>query len=115
MAMTDIERIKTLVGVAVDEQTEARLQIYIDNAKKAICVFIGKDVTDFPDELSYIVDAITLAKYNKFHNEGMNSISEAGLSMTFNANDLQPYYNDLQAWLDRNTGLGNSGIAVGWE
>ncbi|WP_263853281.1 hypothetical protein [Limosilactobacillus reuteri] len=44
----------------------------------------------------------------------MNSISEEGLSMTFNSNDLKDYLPDIEAWID-STGKGDlTGNAIGW-
>lgn len=113
----DVKRIETLLGLDLDEKDEARVAIYIQQAKQAIMVYIHPylEDDDFPLALNYLVDQLTLAKFNKFHNEGMNSISEEGLSMTFNSNDLKDYMSDIQAWIDA-TGNDDSqkGIAVGW-
>lgn len=113
----DVKRIETLLGLDLDEKDEARVAIYIQQAKQAIMVYIHQYLEDntFPIELNYLVDQLSLAKYNKFHSEGMNSISEEGLSMSFNSNDLKDYMPDIQAWIDA-TGNDDSqkGIAVGW-
>lgn len=113
----DVKRIETLLGLDLDEKDEARVAIYIQQAKQAIMVYIRSYLDDdvFPLELDYLVDQLTLTKFNKFHNEGMNSISEEGLSMTFNPNDLKDYMPDIQAWID-STGKDASqqGRAVGW-
>ena len=113
----DVKRIETLLGLDLDEKDEARVVIYIQQAKQAIMVYIQPylEYNYFPTELNYLVDQLTLAKFNKFHNEGMNSISEEGLSTTFDSNDLTNYLPDIQAWID-STGKDASqqGRAVGW-
>lgn len=113
----DVKRIEKLLGLDLDEKDEARVAIYIQQAKQAIMVYIRPylDYDVFPLELDYLVDQLTLTKFNKFHNEGMNSISEEGLSMTFNSNDLKDYMPDIQAWID-STGkdVSQQGRAVGW-
>lgn len=113
----DVKRIETLLGLDLDEKDEARVAIYIQQAKQAIMVYIRPylEYNYFPTELNYLVDQLALAKYNKFHNEGTNSISEEGLSMTFDSNDLTNYLPDIQAWID-STGKDASqqGRAVGW-
>lgn len=113
----DLDRLKTLIGVDLDENDEARVKIYIQQAKQAIMVYVGQYVEgdEFPQDLNYLVDQLTLDKYNKFHNEGMNSISEEGLSISWNANDLKEYLPDLQAWIDRNSnGQSMLGNAISW-
>ncbi|PWT33909.1 hypothetical protein DKZ29_03410 [Limosilactobacillus reuteri] len=115
-ATNDIQRIQTLLGIELDDDDRDRVEAYIVQAKQAIMVYIRKYLDDdnFPTELNYLVDQLTLAKYNKFHNEGMNSISEEGLSMTFNSNDLKDYLPDIEAWID-STGKGDlTGNAIGW-
>lgn len=115
-AANDIQRLQTLLGIELDNTDKERVEAYIVQAKQAIMVYIRKYLDDdnFPTELNYLVDQLTLAKYNKFHNEGMNSISEEGLSMTFNSNDLKDYLPDIEAWIDA-TGKGDlTGNAIGW-
>lgn len=116
-ATNDIQRMQTLLGIDLDDADKGRVETYIVQAKQAIMVYIRKYLDDdnFPTELNYLVDQLTLAKYNKFHNEGMNSISEEGLSMSFNSNDLKDYLPDIEAWID-STGKNDdlTGNAIGW-
>ena len=113
----DLKRMQTLLGLELDQQDQERVKAYIVQAKQAIMVYIRPYLEDntFPIELNYLVDQLSLAKYNKFHNEGMNSISEEGLSMSFNSNDLKDCLPDIQAWIDA-TGKDDStkGIAISW-
>lgn len=116
-ATNDIQRMQTLLGIDLDDADKGRVETYIVQTKQAIMVYIRKYLDDdnFPTELNYLVDQLTLAKYNKFHNEGMNSISEEGLSMSFNSNDLKDYLPDIEAWID-STGKNDdlTGNAIGW-
>mgnify|MGYP004468813851 CR=1 FL=1 len=119
--MTDIDRVQKLLGLSLDDADKDRVEVYIDDAKQAIMMYIAQylpEGADFPSELNYLVDYLVLAKYNKFHNEGMNSVSEEGLSMTFNSNDLKDYLPDLQAWIDCKTATNADGSmagnAIGW-
>lgn len=116
--MADIERIETLLGVTLDDADKGRVEVYITEAKQAIMVYIQQylpDGAEFPTELNYLVDHLALAKYNKFHNEGLKSISEEGLSMSFSQNDLKDYLGDLQAWIDQHSnGADMLGDAVSW-
>ena len=116
--MIDVERIQTLLGVTLDDADKGRVEVYITEAKQAIMVYIQQylpDDAEFPMELNYLVDHLALAKYNKFHNEGLNSISEEGLSMSFSQNDLKDYLGDLQAWIDQHSnGADMLGDAVSW-
>ena len=116
--MADIERIQTLLGVTLDDADKGRVEVYITEAKQAIMVYIQQylsDYAEFPTELNYLVDHLALAKYNKFHNEGLKSISEEGLTLSFNSNDLKDYMGDIQAWIDQHSnGADMLGDAVSW-
>lgn len=118
--MNDIDRVQRLLGLTLDDADRGRVEVYIVDAKQAIMMYVSQylpeDAEFFPSELNYLVDQLVLAKYNKFHNEGMNSISEEGLSMTFNSNDLKDYLPDIQAWIDHKTSTDDSmsGNAIGW-
>lgn len=116
-ATNDIQRMQTLLGIELYDDDRGRVETYIVQAKQAIMIYIRKYLDDdtFPTELNYLVDQLTLAKYNKFHNEGMNSISEEGLSMSFNSNELKDYLPDIEAWID-STGKNDdlAGNAIGW-
>lgn len=118
--MNDIDRVQRLLGLTLDDADRGRVEVYIVDAKQAIMMYVSQYLPEgaefFPSELNYLVDQLVLAKYNKFHNEGMNSISEEGLSMTFNSNDLKDYLPDIQAWIDHKTSTDDSmsGNAIGW-
>lgn len=114
---SDVDRVQKLLGVTLNDTDKGRVEVYVIEAKQAIMTYIKPYIDNFgfPEELNYLVDHLTVAKYNKFHNEGLNSISEEGLTMSFNQNDLKDYLPDIQAWIDNN---GNdeslAGDAIGW-
>lgn len=115
--MTDLDRVQKLLGVTLDDADKGRVEVYIIDAKQAIMAYVGQyvDGEEFPQSLNYLVDHLALAKYNKFHNEGLKSISEEGLTLSFNSNDLKDYMGDIQAWIDRNSdGKDLTGNAIGW-
>lgn len=109
----DLKRASTMIDVELSDKDKERVMLYIDNAKNMILTLLS--VKEFPNELNYIVDDVVLAKFNKFHNEGMNSISEEGLSITFEPDELKKYYPILQVWLDNHNNQATNGKAIGWE
>lgn len=122
--MTDLERIKRLLGVELDEDDTGRVQVYIENAKRMIANYsegyiqLQKDVDqenqgdDFPSELNWIVDELVLGMFNRFHNEGMKSISEEGLTINY-GNGIKDYLDAIQGWVDQQAEK-NTGEIVGW-
>lgn len=115
----DLNRAMTMIDVELSDKDQNRIKLYINNVKQAIMTLIGvqinsdDDNSGFPQELNYIVDEVVTAKYNKFHNEGMDSVTEEGLTLKFSTDDLQPYYVVLQVWVD-NHQTENNGQAIGW-
>ena len=116
----DLNRAMTMIDVELSDKDQNRIKLYINNVKQAIMTLIGvqsnsdEDDGGFPQELNYIVDEVVTAKYNKFHNEGMDMVTEEGQTLKFSSDDLQPYYVMLQAWVD-NHQPANNGQAIGWE
>lgn len=83
---------------AAQAANQKRIDRYISNSIKAVNNYVG--ATELPDALTFIVENMTLAKFNKIGNEGMAQYSEEGQAMTFSTNDLQPYYTELDRYTD---------------
>lgn len=83
---------------AAKESNSKRIGRYIDNSIKAVNNYVGAD--QLPEALTFIVENMTLAKFNKVGNEGMAQYSEEGQTMTFSTNDLQPYFAELDRYID---------------
>lgn len=73
------ERIKTVLGIEDDLQDDV-LDILISNVSGHLRGLLKKDV---PEELNYIVEEITIRRYNRLGTEGMKSESVEGHNITF--------------------------------
>ena len=99
----DLSRAMTMIDVELSDKDQNRIKLYINNVKQAIMTLIGvqsnsdEDDGGFPQELN-----------------GMDMVTEEGLTLKFSSDDLQPYYVMLQAWVD-NHQPANNGQAIGWE
>ncbi|EPM7558091.1 phage head-tail connector protein [Enterococcus faecium] len=83
---------------AAKAANQKRIDRYISNSIKAVNNYVGAD--ELPTALTFIVENMTLAKFNKVGNEGMAQYSEEGQAITFSTNDLQPYYTELDRYMD---------------
>jgi len=72
-------RIKTLLGIEDTLQDDV-LDILIENVTSHLKSLLGKDV---PEHLEYIIEEITIRRYNRLGTEGMQSESVEGHSITF--------------------------------
>ena len=74
-----LERIKTLLDIKDNRQDEP-LNIIIENVSSHLKALLGKDI---PIELNYIVEEITVRRFNRLGTEGMKSEEVEGHSVTF--------------------------------
>lgn len=60
------------------------------------------DLLEVPDELDYIVDEITIARFNRIGSEGMSSESVEGRSANYNDNYFADFEADIQSYIESN-------------
>lgn len=77
--MMMLEKIKTLLGIDDDLQNDV-LNIIIENVTSHLKALLGKEV---PQELNFIIEEITVRRFNRLGAEGMRSESVEGHSITF--------------------------------
>lgn len=74
-----LERIKVLLDIEDDRQDDV-LNIIISNVTSHLSGLLGKEV---PDELNFIIEEISIRRFNRIGTEGMQSESVEGHSITF--------------------------------
>lgn len=93
--------LKTMLSLDTDEN-DSILNLIIKNTVKALRFKLGlKDSADFPSELDYIALEVCIKRYNRLKNEGMQSYSQEGESMTFNSNDFDDFLTDIEEYRSR--------------
>jgi len=80
------DRIKTVLGINDNLQDEL-LEILITNVENHLKALLGKDV---PEHLDFIVEEITIRRFNRIGTEGMQSESVEGHSVSYY--DLNDYF-----------------------
>lgn len=86
---------------------ERKLEIIQEMTTQRLLNYIGEQ--EVPQELSYIVDEISIKRFNRLGSEGMSSTSQEGLSMTFEEADFDTFKADLDAWIEANKPQNNKG------
>lgn len=86
---------------------ERKLEIIQEMTTQRLLNYIGEQ--EVPQELSYIVDEISIKRFNRLGSEGMSSTSQEGLSMTFEEADFDAFKADLDAWIEANKPQNNKG------
>ena len=101
-----LENIKTILGIE-DALQDDVLQILITNVSSHLKALLGKDI---PSDLNYIVEEITVRRFNRIGTEGMQSESVEGHSVTFYdlKDEFTPYEEVINAHKD-DTGIVSRG------
>lgn len=93
-----LEEVKTLV-----KGDEAQLNTIYNQTSKRLLNKLKrslKDILEIPDELDYIVDEVTIARFNRIGSEGMSSESVEGRSANYNDDYFADFAEDIQGYID---------------
>ena len=92
MAITD--DLKKLLGGSSDE----RLEVIEKRTRERLLLILGSDLKEVPSELEYVVLDVSLKRFNRIGQEGMQSYSQEGLNMTFSESDFDEYADEIESW-----------------
>ena len=118
--MAYIDDVKTLLGptIAATEDLDDQLNLIINIIAQRLLIRLGspsteeaptvpgspstEDAPTVPGELGWVVVEASVRRFNRLANEGMSSATVEGESLTFEdaGDDLAPYEDDIQAYLD---------------
>ena len=101
MDQKNIEDIKTVLNIESADD-DALLDILTTNAMNTIMVYLGVD--EFPEQLNFIAEELTIARYRKIGAEGISTEKIDEISTTYSINDLNRYKDVLKAYKDNNLG-----------
>lgn len=97
-----IERIKTLLGITDGKQDEA-LSIIIENVTSHLLGRLKRfnpSILEVPAELNYIIEEISIRRYNRIGSEGMKSESVEGHRVDFYdlGQEFEPYLSVIDGY-----------------
>ena len=103
-----LDRIKIVLGIKDDKQDEL-IEILVSNVKGHLESLLGKEV---PSELEFIVEEITIRRFNRIGTEGMKSESVEGHSVTFYdlKDEFEPYMSIIDEHRDDDTATGRGKV-----
>ena len=85
-----LDNIKVILSLAEDDTQDELLSVLCTNAMNSINVYLG--VSELPNELSFVVDELVVARYRKLGAEGIDTEKIDVLSTKYTADNLKPYY-----------------------
>lgn len=107
-----VERVKTLLNIE-DFLQDEMLNIIVSNVEKHLFLKvkrINKDLIEVPTELEFVVEEISIRRYNRIGSEGMKSELVEGHRVDFYelTADWTPYEEVINGYEDKdiNTGRG---------
>ncbi len=110
--MQMLERIKTVLDIE-DSQQDDVLDIFITNAEKHLLGLfrkVNKEITEIPKECDYIIEEITIRRFNRLGSEGFKSELVEGHRIDFYElkNEFDPYLDIIDSYKsdDHNFGRG---------
>ena len=107
--MATLENVKLLLSINDNVQDELLKRI-IDNTEKRLISLLPVDIEEVPDRLEYIIEEVSVKRFNRVGAEGMTQESVDGRSNTFQANDFNEYMDVIDQYTPRTTGKRGTGI-----
>lgn len=95
-----LDSIKALLGT-LGTQYESIISQIAHMTEQRLKVLISSD--EVPQELSYIVIEVSVARFNRIGSEGLSSHNVEGEQMTWSNDDFKPYAKDIEAYLKNKT------------
>lgn len=95
-----VNNIKTMKDINDDIQDEVLENIVLNTEKHLLLKIkrMNKDVKEVPEELDFIVEEISIRRYNNIGSEGMKSESVEGHAITFY--EMDDYFKPYQEIID---------------
>ena len=88
--VTTVQDIKTLLLLPADNtKRDSVIAKLLSNVEKQLKALIKNET--IPDDLSFVVEEITVIRFRRLGSEGMNTESVEGHSVTYNLDDFKPY------------------------
>lgn len=107
--MSALENVKMLLSIDDDKQDEL-LKIIISNTEKRLISLLPLETEEIPERLEYIVEEVSVKRFNRVGAEGMTQESVDGRSNTFQSNDFDEYMDVIDALFPKETSKRGRGV-----
>lgn len=92
-----LDELKELLGIEGSEQ-DSKLNIILETTEKRLRMLLGG--LEPPEELNYIIEEVSVIRFNRIGSEGLSSHTVDGESQSWSEDDFAGYKDDIQAYLD---------------
>ena len=95
--MATLENVKMLLSI-------------INNTEKRLISLLPLETEEIPERLEYIVEEVSVKRFNRVGAEGMTQESVDGRSNTFQSNDFDEYMDVIDALFPKETSKRGRGV-----
>ena len=106
--MATLDNVKMLLSIDDDKQDE--LLKIINNTEKRLISLLPLETEEIPERLEYIVEEVSVKRFNRVGAEGMTQESIDGRSNTFQSNDFDEYMDVIDALFPKETSKRGRGV-----
>jgi Phage QLRG family, putative DNA packaging. len=98
-----LSNIKVLLEIPGDETSkDTQLSLIERNVTQRLRLKLELVADEpIPDEFSYIVDEVSVVRFNRLGSEGMKAETVEGHSANYDRNDFDAYQDEIDKWLER--------------
>lgn len=107
--MAALENVKMLLSIDDDKQDKL-LNIIIANTEKRLISLLPLETEEIPERLEYIVEEVSVKRFNRVGAEGMTQESVDGRSNTFQSNDFDEYMDVIDALYPKESSKRGRGV-----
>lgn len=88
------------ISILLDPKStpDEKMEVIISLTEQRLKAMIKQDT--IPEQLRYIVDEVSLSRFNRIGLEGIYKYSQEGLTEEFNSDDFKPFFDDINSYLE---------------
>ena len=102
--MDELAKLKLQLNISDNKQDDL-LSLYLADAEASLRLQIDlPDEQEVPAQLQHVVRGAAVVRFNRANNEGMQSYSQDGESITFQSSDFDAYKDEIEAYKKANQG-----------
>lgn len=103
-----LDEVKTLLGFPLtDYSQDKKLEVIMEIVRSHLQILAG--VSEIPSELEFIVDEVTVKRFNRIGSEGFSSHTVEGETVSLESSDFDAYLPVIDAWKISQKGSPGSG------
>ncbi|MEC3884586.1 phage head-tail connector protein [Halobacillus sp. HZG1] len=101
------QNVKAILGIDDDLQDQV-ITILINNTQSHLKLWLKKHagLDEIPAELTFIIEEMTINRFQKLGSEGMKSEAIEGRSVTYREDDFKSYLSILEPYIPKQDGSG---------